>query len=148
MGTGCQIAGTYRDVGELRAVTITAPNMLLTHLRDLLRKGDTGPFNDRSDPTIHVWLDRASSKMRVDSDSTNEPELLHSKGGVVCESDGALTLQFDSVTATSYRHAEVTVWSATDGSLIVRLDLEFRQKGLPFPSNHEISWAHFKRADQ
>lgn len=146
--TGCEIVGDYQDLGELRAITITAPEQRLAHLSVLLREGDSGPFNDSSNPTIHLWLDRASPKMGVDSDSSIQPESLRSEGGVVCESDGALTLRFESVTARSYRHAKVTEWSATDGSLIVRLGLNFTEKGLPMlPSNHEVIWSRFERAE-
>lgn len=146
--TGCEINGAYQDLGALRAITITSPKQRLAHLSSLLREGGTGAFNDVSNQTIHLWLDRASPRMRVGSGSSIEPESLRSEGSVVCESDGALTLRFESVTARSYRHAKVTVWSATDGSLIVRLGLNFTQKGLPMlPSNHEVVWSRFQRAE-
>jgi hypothetical protein len=144
---GCQIAGAYQDLGEMHAITI--PSQRVAHLSSLLREGLLGSGNDSSNATVHVWLDRAVTKMRVGSDSSIQPEPLRPNGGVVCDSDGALTLQFDSDIGSAYWHGDVSVWSAADGSLIVRLDARIKEKGLPFvPASIQVFWSRFERAQQ
>lgn len=145
--TGCGIAGAYQDLGELRALSVAS--QYPTHLSALLREGDLGVANDSSNATVHVWLDRTAPRMRVGSDSSIQPEPLRPTGNVLCGSDGALTLRFDSAPGSWYKHAEVTAWSATDGSLIVRLELRFKPKGVPFvPASVEVHWSRFERAEQ
>lgn len=143
----CRIAGAYQDVGDVRAISGISPGQRHAHLSSLLREGNTGPFDDSSNPDVHVWLDRDSPRMHVNPDGPGKAEQLRSEGGVVCETDGALTLKFESVTARSYRHAAVTVWDGEDGSLIVRMGLSFTEKGLPglLPDSHEVFWFRFPR---
>jgi hypothetical protein len=145
--TGCAITGAYQDLGELQAITITSPQYRRAHLSSLLRAGDTGAFNDLASPEVHVWLDRDSPKMRVGPEHSAETEQLRSEGGVVCESDGALTLRFESDTGSAYRHAVTSLWNGADGSLIVRMDLTFTEKGLPglLPDSREVIWFRFLR---
>lgn len=142
--TNCRIAGIYRDAGELRAVSGVSPGQRHGHLSWLLREGRPGPFDDAANPELNLSLDRDSPKMSFGP--SQETELLRSVGGVICESDGGVTLRFEAVAARAYRHTQVTAWNGADGSLIVRMGLRFTEKGLPFlPSSHEVLWFRFDR---
>ncbi len=145
--TDCRITGTYQDEGELLARSGISPGQHHAHLSWLLREGNLGPFDDLANPEIYVSLDRDSPKMRVGPERSAQIELLESEGGLVCESDGALTLRLESVTATSYRHAAITLWSAADESLIVRMGLSFTEKGVGWllPDSYEVFWFRFRR---
>ena len=145
--TDCRITGTYQDAGDVRAISGLSPGQRHAHLSSLLREGDTGPFDDAANPKVDIWLDRDSQRMHLSPDVVAQAEQLRPEKGVVCESDGALTLQFESVTARSYRHAAITMWNGADGSLIVRMGLGFTEKGLPglLPDSYEVFWFRFQR---
>lgn len=145
--TGCRITGTYKDVGELRAMHITGPDrQQRTGLIALLRDSGEVPA-DSSSRLVHVWLDSTAPRMQTDSEPSVEAEPLHPLGGVVCASDGSLTLSFESnMTEYSRRRTEVTVWSATDGALVVKVRWTFTSRGFPpLPSSHRDGWMRFER---
>ena len=145
--THCRITGTYQDEGELRARSGISPGQRHAHLSWLLREGDLGPFDDLANPEVYILLERDAPKMRVGPEPSAQIEQLDSEGGWICGSDGALTLRIESVTATSYRHAVITLWSAADESLIVRMGLSFTEKGVGWllPDSYEVFWFRFRR---
>lgn len=133
----------------LRSISVTAPEQRYAHLSRMLRDGNTGRFEDRSNPDVHLFLHRDAPMMRVGGEPSAEIEYLRGEDGVVCESDGALTLRFRSATPSTYRHAVITLWNGMDGSLIARMDLRFTDKG-PLgllPDSYEVYWFRFLRAE-
>jgi hypothetical protein len=140
----CQITGVYQDFGEVQSVAITSPDLGRGHLRSLLRAADPGWLEDPTNPDVHVWLDRDSPKMRVGSEEA-KTEQLRSEGEIKCQSDGGLVMRFESDSGSAYRHSVLTVWPASEGSLIVRVDMSFTEKGLPFlPDAYDLYWFRFK----
>jgi hypothetical protein len=82
--------------------------------------------------------------MRVGSEDA-EVERLRSEEEIKCQSDGGLVMRFESDSGSAYRHTVITVWPASEGSLIVRMDVSFTEKGLPFlPDSYDLYWFRFK----